>query len=171
MGIYTADRDILVLMKHCFQSEHKISEIKLVTGSVYRIQIGSKEWFEDLASVGLFPNKTKRMKLSTIPLKYFGDFVRGYFDGDGHVWSGLIHKKRPTPTLSLQVGFTSASKDFLLDLKTALHTCGLLGGGIYTPKTANYSRLLFSNKDALKIYNIMYNAGHTLFLKRKKSRF
>jgi hypothetical protein len=43
VAIYTADRDILVLMKHCFQSEHKISEIKSVTGSVYRIQIGSKE--------------------------------------------------------------------------------------------------------------------------------
>jgi hypothetical protein len=30
------------------------------------------------------------MKLPKIPLNFFGAFVRGYFDGDGNVWSGFL---------------------------------------------------------------------------------
>jgi LAGLIDADG-like domain len=171
VAIYTADKDIVIKMKRCFKSEHKISEIKSSAGVVYRIQIGSKEWFCDLGKIGLSPDKTKRMVLPCIPQKYIGSYIRGFFDGDGNVWSGLIHKNRPNPTITLQVGFTSASTNFLEDLKLLLQTNGIAGGGIYSPKMHNYSRLLFSSNDALKIYNIMYNAEHKLFLKRKKVVF
>jgi len=111
------------------------------------------------------------MVLPTIPKKFIGSYIRGFFDGDGNVWSGLIHKNRPNPTVTLQIGFTSASKIFLEDLKLLLQNNGIKGGGIYSPKMSNYSRLLFSSRDALKIYNIMYNAEHKLFLKRKKVVF
>ena len=171
IAIYSADEEILTEMRKNFESNHKISKRMFTTGCVYRIQIGSKEWFSDLGLIGLFPDKTKRMQLPRLPEEYFGDFVRGYFDGDGNVWSGLIHKNRPVPTLTLQVAFTSASKDFLLGLKTSLQEHGVSGGGMYTPKQGNYSRLILSSKDALIIYKIMYNAEHKLFLRRKKFVF
>lgn len=158
-------------MRKCFQSDHKLSERKSLTGCVYRIQIGSKEWFKDLGEIGLFPNKTKRMLLPCIPEEFFGDFIRGYFDGDGSVWSGIVNKHRKTPTKVLQAVFTSGSLEYLLSLRDILQSLGIDGGGIYTPKMAHYSRLVFSTKDALKLYKIMYNAPHKLHLRRKKVVF
>lgn len=171
IAIYTADESLLLAMAKCMESKHKISARISETGSTYRIQIGSKEWFADLGKLGLFPDKTSRMRLPNIPKGYFGDFVRGYFDGDGNVWKGLIHKDRKTTTVTIQVTFTSCSHDYLFDLRSTLHQMGLSGGGIFVPKKANYTRLTFSSNDALKIYEIMYNTVHKLFLKRKKIVF
>jgi intein-encoded DNA endonuclease-like protein len=169
--LYIADEDILLDIRNSFKSDHKISKRTSVTGSVFRIQIGSAEWFNDLGKIGLFPNKTKRMLLPNVPDNFFGDFIRGYFDGDGNVWTGLIHKKRVTQAYTIQVSFTSGSLDFLISLRTQLQRCGLKGGGVFVSKTANFARLTFSRQDALKIYEIMYNAEHKLFLKRKKVVF
>lgn len=171
IAIYTADRELLVNMAKCMRSDHKISARLSDTGCNYRIQIGSKEWFADLGLLGLFPDKTARMRLPMIPDEYFGDFVRGYFDGDGSVWSGLIHKDRPTTTLTIQVSFTSCSKEFLEDVRSSLQFLDIAGGGIYKPKTRNFARLTFSSNDALKIYEIMYNGRYKLFLERKKVVF
>ncbi len=151
VAIYTADKKLLVAMAKCMKADHKISERISETGSNFRIQIGSKEWFADLGILGLFPNKTSRMRLPKIPTHFFGDFVRGFFDGDGSVWSGLIHKNRPTTTLTSQVTFTSCSQEYLKDLRADLHSSGIAGGGIFLPKRTNYARLTFSGNDALKI--------------------
>lgn len=171
VALYSADRDILEAVLNCFQSDHKLSKRSSLTGDVYRIQIGSKEWFADLGLLGLTPNKTKRMLLPFVLGEFFGDFVRGYFDGDGNVWSGLIHKDRGTPTSTLQVSFTSGSHEYLVSLKSAIQSHGVKGGSIFVSKTRHFSRLTFSLKDALKLHGIMYNAPHKLYLKRKKVVF
>ena len=171
VAIYTADKDLLVQMAKCMKSDHKISERTSDIGHNYRIQIGSKEWFGDLGVLGLFPDKTSRMRLPSIPSEFLGDYVRGYFDGDGSVWKGIIHKDRPTTTVTIQVSFTSCSHDYLFDLRSALQRIGIGGGGVYVPKKYNYARLTFSSNDALKIYEIMYNGRHKLFLERKKVVF
>jgi intein-encoded DNA endonuclease-like protein len=171
VALYIADEEILTAIKECLESNHKISKRSSATGAVYRLQIGSKEWFEDLAKIGLFPNKTKRMLVPKVPKKYFGDFVRGYFDGDGNVWSGFVHKNRHNPLLVLQLSFTSGSVEFLESLHTQLQYFGIKGGGIYKPKSGNYGRLTFSSRDTLTIYKIMYNGAHRLYLPRKKQVF
>lgn len=171
IAIYSADRSLLKDIRQCWQSDHKLSKRSVRSGSVYRIQIGSKEWFTDLGILGLSPNKTKRLELPTIPNKFFGDFVRGYFDGDGNVWSGIIHKHRKNPTPTLQVFFTSGSHGYVVALRSALQERGIQGGGIYVSKKSNFSRLILSIQDAIKLYEIMYNGPHSLFLKRKKVVF
>ncbi len=171
VAIYTADRSLLTMMARCMGCEHKIGERRSVTGCVYRIQVGSVEWFNDLDKLGLSPNKTKRIELPNIPSEYFGDFVRGYFDGDGNVWVGLVHKDRVTPLETIQVTFTSCSKDYLHSLQQVLKRQGVVGGSLFFSKNKQYARLTFSVKDALKIYRIMYNAPHKLQLKRKKTVF
>lgn len=171
IAIYTADRPLLVAMKRSMESTHVISVQHKPLGSAYRIQIGSKEWFQDLHVLCLTPNKTRRMHLPSIPKKYVGDFVRGYFDGDGNVWMGRIHKDRPVQSAVLQACFTSASLDFLKSLLELLRNNGIRGGGFYTVKKGTYSRLILSTLDALKLYEIMYNATCKLHLERKKSVF
>jgi hypothetical protein len=171
IAIYTADRQLLLAIAKSMQSKHKVAVKKSSGGSVYRIQIGSSEWFRDLGRLGLFPNKTKRMQLPRVPAEYFGDFVRGYFDGDGNVWIGLVHKERKTALKTIQVAFSSGSVEYLKSLHEALRGRGIVGGSLYTSKKKQFTRLAFSVKDALKIYEIMYNCPHKLYLKRKKVVF
>ena len=168
---YTADKKLLLIMRRVLQADHLIKLRLASSGQVYRMQIGSKQWYEDLSSLGLHPNKSKRMILPIIPREFQGDFVRGYFDGDGNVWVGTVHKDRTKSTLTIQVSFTSASKEFLISLHKLLKVLGLGGGGIYTAPDGSFSRLSYSVRDALKIYKIMYNAEHKLLLKRKKQVF
>lgn len=171
IAIYTADRPLLHSMRKSMQSTHKIAKRSSTTGCNYRIQIGSNTWFTDLGKLGLFPNKTKRIVLPKIPRKFFGDFVRGYFDGDGNVWVGLVHKDRKTALQTIQVVFTSGSFEYLKSLHVALKGMGVSGGSCYHSKVKNFGRLAFSIRDASKLFNIMYNTPHKLYLKRKKVVF
>jgi intein-encoded DNA endonuclease-like protein len=168
---YSADKVLLQAIKKVVEAEHLISLRATSSGKVYRMQIGSFEWFEDLYQLGLTPNKTKRLRLPNIPRDLIGDFVRGYFDGDGNVWVGTIHKNRSRNTKTIQTSFTCASSDFLYSLKDLLHSVGLTGGGIYVPKNDTFARLTFSVQDTLKIYKLMYTTGHKLFLERKRKQF
>ena len=171
IAFYTADESLLQLIKTTCKSEHVLAKRSSATGEVFRLQVGSKTWFGDLCILGLTPNKAKRMVLPDIPGKYFADFVRGYFDGDGNVWVGYVHKDRPTSTLTIQTTFTSGSYDFLESLRNKLRQRGVSGGSLFHLKTGNYARLTFSKVDSLKIFRIMYNAPHKLHLERKKVVF
>jgi hypothetical protein len=168
---YSMDKELLERIRVVISSEHMLSKRSVRSGSVYRLQLGSKEWFEDLSRLGLTVQKTDRMQLPAVPKEFLGDFVRGYFDGDGNVWVGYVHGDRQTQTCTIQTTFTSASSDFLESLKLSLHNFGLAGGSLFRPSQGNYARLTFSKQDTLKIYKIMYNARHKLYLKRKKVVF
>jgi len=172
-SIDITDKELLFSIRKAVDSDHKITERirKNIGSNIYRLQIGSKEMVEDLGSLGFNAKKSLTLKVPNIPKKYVSDFIRGYFDGDGNVWVGYVHKERKTSTVAIQVAFTSASKNFLISLKDLLHMQGLMGGSIYTHKIRNFSRLAFVNKDALKIYKIMYNRKTPLFLNRKKEVF
>ena len=171
IAFYSNDFSLLQEIKNVIKAEHVISKRSGRTGEVCRLQIGSREWFDDLCALGLTPNKTKRMLLPDIPDEFFTDFVRGYFDGDGNVWIGHVHKYRPTSTYTIQTSFTSGSMAFLESLRCRLHTQGLVGGSLFKLKAGNYGRLTLSKQDTLKIYRIMYNAPHRLYLERKKVVF
>lgn len=170
-AIYSTDRDILAKMMMVMESNHKLSKRSSASGVTYRFQIGSKSMHEDLIRLGFISNKSSRMILPKIPTSFIGDFVRGYFDGDGNVWVGFLNKKRVTPTRVIQAAFTSGSKEFLLGLRLVLRRLGLNGGCVYNSKSRNFSRLQFSTLDTLKLAEIMYNNSPKLFLKRKKLRF
>lgn len=171
VAFYTKDKGLLLSMKKIMSSKHKVSKRSVLSGHVYRMQIGSKEWFNDLGKIGLVPNKVARMEMPMVPKEYAGDFVRGYFDGDGNVWKGYVHKERSTPLMTLQVAFTSGSHEYLKSLRIFLWQLGLNGGGLYKSRLKRFSRLSFSARDSFKLYEIMYNGSHKLYLKRKKAVF
>ena len=168
-SFYSADRELLVEIRNFLESDHKLS--KRTSENSFRFQIGNKEMFGDLCKLGVTPNKSKRMKIPEIPSKFVEDFVRGYFDGDGNVWSGYMNKARTNPTHALQVAFTSGCLEFLNDLLLILKKKGLQGGSIFKVKNKECHRLLFSTLDALKLYQIMYNVPHRSHLKRKRLVF
>ena len=171
LSIYTADRELLIKMREVLKSDHKISNRKSVSGFNYCIQIGSKEIFADLNKIGMRLNKTFRMKLPKIPNKYFSDFLRGYFDGDGSVWVGELHKDRKKKLLGIRTVFTSCSKGFLDSLRVGLAKF-FAENGVISKGKGNYYRLTYSIWGSLKIFKIMYNSHQLqLFLNRKKATF
>lgn len=171
ISFYSADKEILQDIKTVIGAEHILSKRESETGCVYRLQIGSKSIFEDLVKIGCIPNKTRRLFLPNVPKKFFSDFVRGYFDGDGNVWIGHTNKNRSRPTSTIQVAFTSGSKEFLNELWKHLRSSGIRGGSLYASKTKSFARLSLSTLDALKLAQIMYNGCPRLYLKRKRLRF
>jgi len=172
------DKDLLKKIRKLFGSNHKISIRKNKSNkwkTVYRLQIGSKEIFNDLLRIGLFPHKAKRIRLPNIPKEYFSHFVRGYFDGDGNVTICTYKRKARNnkPTTILQSGFTSGSKKFLADLKNKLLKEKIVKGGTFYYSNNGW-RLYFSINDSRKLYNYLYaglNKTDKLFLKRKKIVF
>lgn len=171
--IQIADEDLLKQIRKTLTSEHKISKrIHKKDKSVfYRLQIGSKEMCNDLRILGAVEKKTYRLILPDIPKKYFGHFVRGYFDGDGNVWTGYVHKERKRHLYVIQTGFTSCSQEFLNNLKNRLTKIGIQGS-LYPRKNRNVFRLQYSIKSSILLYQLMYNnICSELYLERKKKVF
>jgi len=174
ISFQSKDRQIILDIRNSIGSINKISKrtSKLTHHHFYRLQIGSKDIVNILLKIGFGKNKTKHLPFPHVPLNMFSHFIRGYFDGDGNIWRGEVHKERKTKLMVLQLAFTSGSYNFLEKLKKELGLLLGVGGSQVVFKNGAYSRLQFSTKDALKIYNFMYNTNSSfLHLKRKKRQF
>ncbi|MFY9461806.1 MAG: LAGLIDADG family homing endonuclease [Candidatus Sungiibacteriota bacterium] len=176
IGFYSADRNILKEVKAAMSLEHRIGTRKIrerARKRAYVLQIGSKTIFRDLQKLGFNPNKSKNIRMPTIPPQYISDFVRGYFDGDGNVAVCKYRRKDRgnRKARTMLSGFTSGSKLFLLGLRQYLQKHGGLGSGtLYF--SSNAHRLYFSVNDSKRLYSLMYgNLSNQLFLPRKKERF
>ena len=175
-NIQIIDKKLVETIKKTVGAEHKIGIRKRAAHEslIYRLQIGSKEMCGDLRTLGFDKRKTKNLAIPYVPKKYFSDFVRGYFDGDGNVWVGYIHRERRTKLLALRVVFTSCSIDFLKKLRDRLEKHGVYRG-VLRKERGNYYRLIYSIHGSLKLFDFMYNHQESsksdLFLQRKKRTF
>ena len=174
-NIQINDGELLKEIRKSIQSEHKISvrvKTRKEEKTSYRLQIGSREMYNDLYNLGMRQNKTRSLTVPKVSNRYFCHFVRGYFDGDGNVWMGGINKERKTLHLTIQTIFTSCSKKFLQKIKDNLERNNIQKGILRQGK-GNFYRLTYSVCNSLKLYDFMYNNIGTskLFLKRKKDVF
>lgn len=169
------DKKLIRQIKKTIGSDHKISvrKSKDRANPTYRLQIGGIEMCDDLRRLGFKERKTKSLAVPNVPEKYFCDFVRGYFDGDGNVWVGAMNKERKTPHFTIQIVFTSCSKIFLELLRKNLEYNGVDNGRLNKVR-GNCYRLVYSVFGSLNLYKFMYNSQcvrNKLFLNRKKIIF
>lgn len=174
IAFYSTDRDILNAIRLVMKSNHKIGERKLKARHKrnYQIQFGSKELFHDLVTLGLTPAKSNTLRLPSIPDRFFADFVRGYFDGDGCVYfKHLKFADRRRKRWILATLFTCGSRIFLEQLHTCLKQRGINGGSIRT-KNRGFD-LSLSLRDSLALYKLMYHTAPAtgLYLPRKYKIF
>jgi len=170
------DRELLFSIRDAMRSDHKITERPMRPRHckpIYRLQIGSRELFEDLCALGMMQNKTKYVRLPTIPDVYFGDFLRGYFDGDGNVVFSYYRKaKRPYLSKSFATRFTSGSRTLLMDLKNRIVSLLDADGSFYFAGGA--WRLSYSHHSSEKLFQSMYHEGDVadlIYLVRKYKIF
>ncbi len=172
-SIQIVDKELLEQIKVAIGSNHKIG-IRVPKNSskkLYRLQIGSKEMCNDLNRLGMRMKKTKTMLFPLVPRKYLRHFIRGYFDGDGHVWVGQnIKNGLKTYNQTIEIGFTSSSKLLLIDLMNKLSMLGLKGGSLICRET--FFRLQYSIHDSIRFYHILYDKiDANLCLDRKRLVF
>jgi intein-encoded DNA endonuclease-like protein len=95
------DYDHLFKFKNDLCSEHKIvySTSKTTTkkgkdsfSNNCLIRISSNELVDDLINQGCHPKKTFTIDVPKIDEKYYKDFIRGYYDGDGNFFFSEVTK-------------------------------------------------------------------------------
>lgn len=171
---YNTEITIIKNIKKLLHSEHKI---KLLAGDIYRkksylLRIGSHKLYDSLVKFGLYPNKSLTIKLPQIPQKYFGDFVRGYFDGDGCIYLEFGRgKKKQKIIKKLTTIFTSGSKVFLEELRGRINkACQINRNSVYNSHRS--FQLRYNTQESLKIFDLIYHdKSSRLYLKRKRDIF
>jgi len=128
----------------------------------YRVQFGDVQFYKFLESIGLKSRKSKRLQRLKISKRFFPDFLRGLFDGDG-TFGEFNHPESQYPQLRLR--FASASKQFIRwlhqEIKKRLNTKGFIGNG------KGNENLIYAISDSLKLINYMYYSPNVVCLSRK----
>lgn len=121
---------------------------------------------------GLCPNKTydvEHFKFPNIDKKYYPDYIRGYFDGDGSI-------KKANGTLCFQLD--SSNEKLLLKIKDILEeeTGAILSKWCDMPpkerknnhnRTIPYYRIFCYGENAKKIFRYLYYSEDIIYLQRK----
>ena len=131
-----------------------------------RVQLKNVFFYNFLLSIGLTPAKSKTLGPLKIPKKYFFDFLRGAFDGDGCTYS--YWDKRWRSSFMYYVCFASASSDFLDWLRSNIEVRLNIRGHVTSAQGYSTSQLKYAKSDGLKILKRMYaNPSKSVFLSRK----
>lgn len=132
--------------------------------NTYRLTIYSRKLVKDLEQYGVIPAKSHHTYFPDIPEEFHSHFIRGVFDGDGHV--GGFHTKRFTITgnklliekirniLSEKLNIFKCAISFKSSInKTSVHF--------------RYSK----DEDLLKIKEYLYRNCEECYIIRKKEKF
>jgi hypothetical protein len=174
-NITSKDKSHLENIKKAMAAQQKIySKSSGYTNrkNYYFIQVGHQEICKDLINLGILPRKTYNLNSIKVPDKYFPDFVRGFFDGDGSVY---IYEVNRTP--QVKASFVSPSLSFIAELNQQL--CKKLGiptKSIHQTTDKRAKRMIqysicFYVEDCEKLANFMYGNNPTLYLPRKRRVF
>lgn len=130
-----------------------------------RIQFKNRFFYDFLLSIGLTPKKSLTMGKLTIPKKYFFDFLRGCFDGDGCFYSYWDPRWKSSHMFYLE--FVSASKKHIDWLREELQNQTSIVGHIAQDGKKSTYQLKYGKKESLEIIKKMYYSPNVVFLSRK----
>lgn len=130
-----------------------------------RIQFKNKIFYNFLLSLGLTPAKSKTIGKINIPDKYFFDFLRGCFDGDGCFYSYWDPRWKSSHMFYLE--FTSASIKHISWLREELKARVNILGHVTKSKNNSAFNLKYAKKEALEIIRKMYYTPKVVCLSRK----
>lgn len=115
---------------------------------------------KDLAEYGIVPHKTGTICIpKKLEKKYWRDFIRGYFDGDGSICKD---------SYGLRLSITSANREILDDINSFFAENGIKPSALYNDHSNKDIR--FRTQASIDIYNLLYY-DNCLCLKRKKEKY
>lgn len=135
----------------------------------FRVQFSDVLFYKFLLEIGLTPAKSLTIKQVIVPNKYFFDFLRGCFDGDGCSYS--YWDPRWKSSFMFYIALASGSVDFVAWLQSTIAKLSNLQGHISTHRKKggknNYYQLKYSKYEAMKLVKLMYNNEGSIKLTRK----
>lgn len=166
ISLSTKDREILEKIKEEVEIENKIRDFTTADG----FDCSSVEWTcekhkNKLKEYNIIPQKTfKLLPPYKLNKKYWIDYIRGYFDGDGSV--NLIQGK------NLRWQVCSATKpilEFIIEAFFEQYNIPKVNIQVQQRVHPLYY-IQYSTNSTKKIYDILYTPN-SLYLKRKKEHF
>ncbi len=132
----------------------------------FRVQFKNVIFYEFLLRIGLTPAKSKTLGALKIPKRYFFDFLRGVFDGDGSTYS--YWDKRWKASFMFYLGFASASRTFVDWIRENIrYRLGVHGHVTTAGYSGSCYNLKYAKGDSLKILRRMYHSPNSIRLRRK----
>lgn len=135
----------------------------------FKIRFKSYKMLKDLEVFGIKYKKSlnEMSFIGKIPKELEHHFVRGYFDGDGHI-SDVCSKRK---TSCYMCGITNSTRNILEEFSTILNVLGIKNRIIVSKnKTEYYTIYLPSTRHACKFGEYIYKDA-TVFLQRKRDKF
>lgn len=133
--------------------------------SCFHVQFGDVLFFKFLISIGLMPTKSKIIGQIKIPKKYFFDYLRGCFDGDGTFYSYWDSRWKSSHMFYIE--FSTASKIHADWLRKKIHELINIKGFIASYNNGSFHHLKYAKKESIEIIKKMYNKKQSIFLSRK----
>jgi len=131
--------------------------------SYYRVQFGDVLFYQWLPDRGLAPNKSKTIQKVDVPDKYFFDFVRGEWDGDGTIYCS--EDKRWKNSYVVSIAFASGSSEFLQWLQKEINK--RIGTTGHIQESTRALQLRYARRDSRKLFDAMFYVNDLPHLSRK----
>lgn len=132
----------------------------------FKIQFSDVLFYQFLETIGLMPNKSKIIGEIKIPEKYFFDFLRGSFDGDGCTYS--YWDPRWKSSFMFYTTFVSASNEHISWLRDEIYKRLKIRGHLTGDGRKITFQLKYAKADSLKVLRKMYHSKKVLCLSRKR---
>jgi hypothetical protein len=136
------------------------------SNTAHRIQFRDVLFYNFLVSIGITPAKSKTIGEIKIPDKYFFDFLRGCFDGDGTFYSYWDPRWRSSHMFYIE--FVSASGEHINWLRLKLKNKINVFGHVTNDGKGATHQLKYAKKEAMEIIKEMYYNQKVICLLRKR---
>lgn len=171
ISLQEEDGYILQKFKDCIEYEgelkfvrqdHKKSSYKNQT----KLCLSDKRIYLDLVNLGCVPKKSQliRFPFEHIDRKFWREFIRGYFDGDGYVCGS----KRRSAGFVGNIEFLTSIQNILFDEGVSTSKFVIC----HNKEKTCYNLAFRSKKDFVSLYKYLYDENQSdLYLVRKKEKF
>lgn len=167
IDLTSKDREQLQNFLLCLKSNNKIGTKYSSFGKKYlRVQLGDVNFYKFLLTIGLMSRKTKIISKVKIPDKYFFDFLRGHFDGDGTFYS--YWDKRWRSSFMFYIEFISASKVHIDWIRNKIYKFIKINGYISKSVNSSVYQLKYAKTESLKLFPKLYYNKSVICLRRKR---
>lgn len=165
--VTSKDKEQLENFMRCLKIKNKIGIKTSGLGKKsFRIQFGDVNFYKFLSGIGLMPNKSKKLGIVDILDKYFFDFLRGHFDGDGTFYS--YWDPRWKSSFMFYTEFISASKSHIDWLRRKLNKSLNINGHITNSGNKICYQLKYAKAESLKLLPKLYYNKDVICLSRKR---
>lgn len=169
ISLQEKDKHILETIKACLSYTGPLRSVKKSgnRSPQWNLYITSTTLVKDLLTHGLFPNKGFHLTFPQISYNLCKHFIRGYFDGDGCIYSNPKNQDYLVSMVS-----TKEVLEYIRDI--FIHELGLSRTKLYNPpkvKDKNLYILTYQGRNNVKLLRGFLYKNATIYLQRKYDKF